>query len=265
MSKKPTRPKGSKQVAVAAPKPEPSAVERKAIEQAIGKAAERTPPVAVKTEKREGKPVGVGPDHSDAGGWLARMMDAFGTRSDDFAMTQFSALVNVILPRPGVSPDDRSTNALLAAVEAVRPKDEVEAMLATQMAATHAFAMNLMGRACRAQQVPQFESAANQATKMLRTFAAQAETLAKLRRGGEQRVVVEHVHVYSGGQAIVGAVNPAAPVLEGVGCKSERQTHAPEQPHTMDHDGRAAVPLGSPALRSPDQEREPLPLSGGEG
>jgi hypothetical protein len=32
------------------------------------------------------------------------------------------------------------------------------------------------------------------------------EALAKLRRGGEQTVRVEHVHVHEGGQAIVGNV-----------------------------------------------------------
>ena len=34
----------------------------------------------------------------------------------------------------------------------------------------------------------------------------QAEALSKLKRGGEQTVRVEHVHVYPGGQAIVGTV-----------------------------------------------------------
>ena len=35
----------------------------------------------------------------------------------------------------------------------------------------------------------------------------QIEALAKLKRGGEQTVRVEHVHVYPGGQAIVGKVS----------------------------------------------------------
>jgi hypothetical protein len=43
--------------------------------------------------------------------------------------------------------------------------------------------------------------------KLLRTFTAQSEALAKIKRGGEQTVRVEHVHVYPGGQAIVGAVS----------------------------------------------------------
>src|SRR3712207_9415284 len=45
-----------------------------------------------------------------------------------------------------------------------------------------------------------------------RTFVQQVETLAKLRRGGEQKVTVEHVHVHAGGQAVVGAVTSGLPL-----------------------------------------------------
>ncbi len=51
------------------------------------------------------------------------------------------------------------------------------------------------------------EGYVNQATKMLRTFAAQMEALKRYRTGGQQKVIVEHVHVNEGGQAIVGVVN----------------------------------------------------------
>jgi hypothetical protein len=41
----------------------------------------------------------------------------------------------------------------------------------------------------------------------MRIFMDQAQTLAKLKgKGGQQRVVVEHVNVAAGSQAIVGAV-----------------------------------------------------------
>ena len=79
-------------------------------------------------------------------------------------------------------------------------------MLAGQMAVTHALAMELMGRAYRAEHIPQLEANGALATKLLRTYVAQVEALAKRRRGGEQTVRVEHVHVHPGGQAIVGSV-----------------------------------------------------------
>jgi hypothetical protein len=48
--------------------------------------------------------------------------------------------------------------------------------------------MELIGRAKRVDQIHQFESANNAANKLMRTFAVQLETLARLRRGGEQKV-----------------------------------------------------------------------------
>jgi hypothetical protein len=47
------------------------------------------------------------------------------------------------------------------------------------------------------------------ATRLMRLFNEQTETMAKLRgKTGQQRFVVEHVTVAAGGQAIVGAVVP---------------------------------------------------------
>jgi len=47
----------------------------------------------------------------------------------------------------------------------------------------------------------------NYATKMLRTYLAQVEALKRYRTGGQQKMVVEHVHVNEGGKAVVGTVN----------------------------------------------------------
>jgi hypothetical protein len=62
--------------------------------------------------------------------------------------------------------------------------------------------MDFLGRAKRAQPIPQLDTSGNLAVKLLRTYTAQVEALAKLRRGGEQTVRVEHVHVHAGGQAV---------------------------------------------------------------
>jgi len=45
------------------------------------------------------------------------------------------------------------------------------------------------------------------AAKLMRTFANQTEALGRYRGKGEQKMTVEHVHVYKGGQAIVGQVS----------------------------------------------------------
>jgi hypothetical protein len=55
--------------------------------------------------------------------------------------------------------------------------------------------------------MPILQECGSLAAKLLRTYTAQVEVLARLRRGCEQRVIVQHVHINEGGQAIVGAVN----------------------------------------------------------
>jgi hypothetical protein len=53
------------------------------------------------------------------------------------------------------------------------------------------------------------ETNANRAIRLMRLFIEQLEAMTKLKgKGGQQRVVVEHVTVAAGGQAIVGAVIP---------------------------------------------------------
>src|SRR5262249_53667138 len=88
---------------------------------------------------------------------------------------------------------------VLAVIDGLAPKNELEAMLGAQMACTHALAMEVLARAGRVRDIEQFDSAANAAAKLLRTFAMQMEALANLRRGGKQTVQVKHVHVHSGG------------------------------------------------------------------
>jgi hypothetical protein len=103
------------------------------------------------------------------------------------------------------------------------------AMLASQMAVTHSLAMDMLGRTGRAGTPERMQAHGALATKLLRTFTAQTEALAKIKRGGEQTVRVEHVHVYSGGQAIVGAVSNRKTEGGGVDEKDnlERQEALP--------------------------------------
>jgi hypothetical protein len=159
-----------------------------------------------------------------------------------------------LTPSGGVVSEE-TENAILAVIDGARPRDEIEAMLVGQMAVTHSFALELMGRAKRMEEIQQFDSAGNMAVKLLRTFVMQAEALAKLRRGGEQTVRVEHVHVYPGGQAVVG--NVATRSGGGGGEENGGQAHAPNEPQAL------AFAPGSPVW-SADPEREALPVARGE-
>jgi hypothetical protein len=110
---------------------------------------------------------------------------------------------------------EKELNAALAALDGMRPRDEAEAMLATQMIATNRAAMDMLARARGAEYLPTMQECGNLAVRLLRTYTAQIEALAKLRRGGEQRVRIEHVHVHGGAQAIVGNVVSRAGPREG--------------------------------------------------
>jgi hypothetical protein len=82
-----------------------------------------------------------------------------------------------------------------------------------------------------------------QANKLSRTYTLLLEALDRHRgKSREQKVTVKHVHVHSGGQAIVGTVDGG-----GVTGKSEDQGHA-----------IAHAP--QPALRSPDPHGGPVPV-----
>ena len=163
--------------------------------------------------------------HNDHQGWLHRLQDVFGTHGQDFAVSQINWVMVACRDSDG-NIDNAKLNGLLAMIEGAAPANEMQAALAVQMALTHDAAQTILHRALRVDQIPQFESASNSAVKLLRTFAMQAETLAKLQRGGEQ--VVKVVHVHPGAQAIVGnVVTGASGGGEGGGGTNERSN----QPH----------------------------------
>lgn len=97
--------------------------------------------------------------------------------------------------------------AAMAALEGIGPKDELEGMLAAQMVATHAAAMEAYRRAMLPNQnADARQRNLAQAGKLSRTFAQLLDALNKHRGKGQQKVTVEHVHVHPGGQAVVGTV-----------------------------------------------------------
>lgn len=106
----------------------------------------------------------------------------------------------------GTKNDEGNSNFLLSVVRAVQPRDELEAMLAVQMGAIHAATMMMAQRLNHVDTVPQQNSTEQALNKLARTYAMQMEALKRYRTGGQQRVIVEHVTVNAGGQAIVGAV-----------------------------------------------------------
>jgi hypothetical protein len=146
----------------------------------------------------------ISPDHPDAGFGHLLLMETLGASEPDFIDGLLGQLANV--GTKGRAVDERGLNFMLAVVKGVEPKDQVEAMLAAQMAAVHNATMTFARRLAHVDNIPQQDSAERAFNKLARTFAAQVEALKRYRTGGEQTVRVEHVTVNEGGQAIVGNV-----------------------------------------------------------
>ena len=101
----------------------------------------------------------------------------------------------------------RELNDALALIESIAPRDAVECLLAIQMVATHCAAMRHLMLAQRdRQEIEVIDAHTHRAQKLLRVYTAQVDSLKRYRSTGKQTVVVKHVEVKDGGQAVVGNV-----------------------------------------------------------
>jgi hypothetical protein len=183
---------------------EPTLREEKTLEafRARSKDLKPAPLIKVANEKGMAK---LAPDHPDPEIGQFLLMD-LGTADPYFLDGLLKQLMNA--GTQGRDADERGINFFLAVVKGVGPKDQVEAMLAAQMAAVHNATMTFARRLAHVENIPQQDSAERTFNKLARTFAAQVEALKRYRSGGEQTVRVEHVTVNEGGRAIVGNVSP---------------------------------------------------------
>ena len=147
-------------------------------------------------------------DHPSQEIGLALLMEALGLTDVEFAYGLFGQLASAGSSRDGA--DSQGLDFLLSVVKGVEPRDQLEAMLAAQMAAVHMASMTFARRLAQVENLPQQDSAERAFNKLTRTFTTQMEALKRYRTGGEQKVTVQHVSVNEGGQAIVGNVTQAS-------------------------------------------------------
>ncbi len=94
--------------------------------------------------------------------------------------------------------------AAVDAAESARAGNSLEKMLCHQMAAAHHAAMKLMARGIDSRMPPvEMARLTNAAARMMDTYQAAFLALQKIRTGGKQTVVVQHVRVSEGGQAVI--------------------------------------------------------------
>ena len=132
-------------------------------------------------------------------------LKACGTKDADL-MTVLINQLSAVLPAQFVK-SETHVNGALAMLSGIKPKNELEGMLAAQMVTTHILSMETAKRAMLADQtVVGVTENVNRCNKLMRTFTLQVEALSKL-RGVSKTVTVKHVTVASGGQAIIGDVH----------------------------------------------------------
>ncbi len=171
-------------------------------------------PEVAKTEKPSGiarakpqTPAATTPGEETRTPGIARGCDKlFGSNFTDIVNKLLREL-RLVLRGTG-TPNDEASTLVFRLMAEIGPRDQLEALLAVQMVGTHTLAMQFLARAvAEGQTVDGVNMNVERSTKLLRTFALQMEALKKHRSKGEQRVIVKHVNVHEGGQAIVGAVS----------------------------------------------------------
>ena len=147
---------------------------------------------------------------------------SLGSTDEAFADALVSQLISSTSGREMANP--KTFGFAMAVVQGIEPRNELEAMLAAQMAMVHIATMWFARSLSHVDTLPQQDSAVGALTRLTRTFATQMEALKRYRGTGEQKVTVQHQHVTvnDNARALVGNVTPG-----GVRRKSERQPHEP--------------------------------------
>jgi hypothetical protein len=178
-----------------------------------------------------------------------------GSQSDDWNNQIANQTINTLRTVKTEEGDaSAETKAAIVGLCGIDPKDELEGMIAAQLIAGHNAAMECYRRAMHPNQT--FEGRREnltQANKLSRTYTMLLDSLNRHRGKGQQKVTVEHVHVYKGGQAIVGHVGSPG---GGLPLKLEDQPHAlqiedaPEPPMRCANPERETLSVAVDAKRA---------------
>jgi hypothetical protein len=185
-----------------APDYQPSPQERSTLETYLRRVSEHAPRMKV------GEAANLAPDHPEPAVGQVLLMAALGTADHDF----YSGLVRQLgeaCAQDGMV-DEHALNFMLSVVKGIKPRDQVEAMLAAQMAAVHMATLACARRLAHAD--ARSDGAERALNRLSRTYVAQVDALARYRAGSEHDVSVPELSAGEGGEAIFSDGMQAPPV-----------------------------------------------------
>jgi len=140
------------------------------------------------------------------------LRETFGnTMSDEFVDVLLGKLIEGLRPSPHGSLEEATLNGALAVVDSLQPQSEHEALLAVEIVIVAFSAQKFLRLSQHYLGEENVELYGPYALKLLRLQTELLRTYDRHRRGNKQTMEVRHVHIYSGGQGVVGIVNaPAA-------------------------------------------------------
>lgn len=103
---------------------------------------------------------------------------------------------------------EKSLNTTKNSFKALENPKGIQDMLIAQMLSIHNLQQKSAALANESKHHPTKKYFTNSAVKLSNCFTQQASLLAKLQGALGHRIVVEHVEVHEGGQAVVGNINP---------------------------------------------------------
>jgi hypothetical protein len=219
------------------PNYQPTTREKSAIGKYPSRMAAQTAP---RMKVLKGDEAMISPDHPDQTVAWALFSEAFGTADADFVNGLIEQLANVGSQSGQI--DEGKLNFMFSIIKGIKPTDQLEAMLAAQMAAVHMAIMTFARRLATVETIEEQDSAERTFNKLTRTFTTQMEALKRYRTGGEQKVTVQHVSVGEGGKAFVGNLTRPTPepVPERPANETSALTDARQRPMTVnDNEERA--------------------------
>jgi hypothetical protein len=203
------------------PKYKPNAQEIAALKSHLDRRGKQAAP---RVKIGNGRPLSF--DHPDGKYGQVLLMEALGTADYEFFIGLLLQLTDS--SSRGGMVDERLVNFMLAVIKGIKPRDQIEVMLAAQMAAIHEAIMTFTKRLAHVETIPEQDSAERALNKLARTFATQMEALQRYRNGGEQKVLVQQVSVSDGSQAIVaGVMQPRREASHGAPDAQPLVAHEP--------------------------------------